>query len=93
MLVALQTWARYWHNIRSRLAVRADNLSTLSLVAKMQPNSAKLGLIARELAMDIAHTPFAPEVVTHLPGVAHVLADALSRLEDPKKRAPKSHNG
>ena len=45
----------------------------------------KLGLIARELAMDIAHTSFSPEVVEHLPSVANTLADALSRLEDPNK--------
>ena len=87
MVVALRVWQRYWQDTRSRLAVRSDNLATLALVAKMQPHSRKLGLLARELALDIAESSFAPEVVAHIPGIANGAADALSRIEDPLKRA------
>ena len=67
------------------LTVRADNLSTLALVAKMQPHSAQLGIIARELALDIASAAYAPDVVEHLPGIANTAADVLSRRLDPVK--------
>ena len=67
------------------LTVRADNLSTLALVAKMQPHSAQLGIIARELALDISSAAYAPDVVEHLPGIANTAADALSRKSDPHK--------
>ena len=58
MLTALRLWAQYRQRIRTRLAVRADNLSTLALVAKMQPHSPQLGFIARELALDISDSSF-----------------------------------
>ena len=67
------------------LTVRADNLSTLALVAQMQPHSAQLGIIARELALDISSAAYAPDVVEHLPGIANTAADALSRRLDPSK--------
>ena len=67
------------------LTVRSDNLSTLALVAKMQPHSPQLGVIARELALDVADAAYAPDVVQHLPGVANTCADALSRQHSPEK--------
>ncbi len=57
------------------------------MVAKMQPHSVQLGLLARELALDIADGAFAPEIVAHLPGIANATADSLSRLLDPLKKA------
>ena len=65
------------------LTVRSDNLSTLALVAKMQPHSAQLGVIAREMALDIAAAAYAPDICEHLPGVANAGSDALSRLHAP----------
>ena len=86
MLVALRTWTKFWIAGRVSLTVRADNLSTLALVAKMQPHSAQLGIIARELALDLASAAYAPDVVEHLPGVANVAADTLSRQFEPHKK-------
>ena len=69
------------------LAVRSDNRATLALVSKMQPHSANLGLVAREMALDIAAMSYSPDVVSHIPGVANVAADALSRRLEPGKVA------
>ena len=55
------------------------------MVAKMQPHSPQLGIIARELALDVASASYAPDVTEHLPGLANVAADALSRKHDPSK--------
>ena len=55
------------------------------MVAKMQPHSPQLGLIARELALDVASASYAPDVTVHLPGLANTAADALSRRHDPAK--------
>ena len=56
------------------------------MVCKMQPGSESLGIIARELALDIADSVYSPQLVTHVPGVANLAADALSRMYQPDKR-------
>ena len=86
MLVALRLWAPYWRTRRVILTVRSDNIATLSMVAKMQPHSPQLGIIARELALDVASASYAPDVTVHLPGLSNTAADALSRKHDPGKR-------
>ena len=57
-------------------------MGALTLLIKMRPSSAQQAVIARELALVTAKSAFPPEVV-HTPGVAHKLADALSRVHDP----------
>ena len=83
MVVALRVWQPLWADVRSRLAVRSDNLATLAMVAKMQPHSARLGIIAREMALDVAALSYCPYVIAHLPGIANRAADALSRMHQP----------
>ena len=85
MLVALRLWASRWAGNRVLLTVRSDNVATLSLVARMQPHSVQLGVIAREMALDIASASYAPDVAEHLPGVTNVAADVLSRRLDTTK--------
>ena len=41
-----------------------------------------MGIIARELALNMAQLSFQPEAV-HTPGLAHVVADLLSRVHAP----------
>ena len=41
-----------------------------------------MGVIARELALHLAKLSFQPEA-THTPGLAHVVADVLSRVHSP----------
>ena len=42
-----------------------------------------MGVIARELALHLAKLSFQPEA-THTPGLAHVVADVLSRVHSPQ---------
>ena len=63
--------------------MQTDNRATLALVAKMQPHSHILGIIAREMALDVAELAYAPDVINHVPGISNKTADILSRLYAP----------
>ena len=58
----------------------------LSLVVALRPKGAGLALIARELALCAAQSPYTPVVGAHAPGVANSFCDALSRIAMPDKR-------
>ncbi len=79
VLVALRLWAPLFREQRMSLQVRGDNVGALMLLIKMRPPSSQLAIIARELALCIATASFPPNVV-HTPGIAHKLADLLSRV-------------
>ena len=36
----------------------------------MQPNLKRLGIVAREMAVDIAAAAYSPDIVQHIPGVS-----------------------
>ena len=80
-------WAPHWKERRMRLCVRSDNNSALTMLIKMKSTGDGMGIIARELALDVAEALYEPQVGQHLPGTANVLADWLSRL-DSKGDAP-----
>ena len=88
LLVALRHWMPEWKNRRVQIAVRTDNVAALTMVCKMQPHSDRVGVVARELALDIAESSCAPEEEIHIPGIANKAADALSRLHQPGKTPP-----
>ena len=71
--------------VRLVLCIRTDNVAALTMVARMQPHSAQLSIIAREMALDISSACYTPDVVEHIPGVSNVAADCLSRLSQPDK--------
>ena len=62
------------------LHVLADNVAALTLLCKMQPHSERLGLIAREIALDVANSAFSPDDVSHIPGISNKGPDILSRM-------------
>ena len=64
------------------LKVRGDNVGALTLLVKMRPVNAKQAIIARELAVRLVELSFPPDAV-HTPGIAHVVADKLSRIFAP----------
>ena len=68
------------------MAVTGDSVAVLTAILKMKAKaSAKgLGIVARELALDVATPVYQPQVAKHTPGVAHKLADSLSRRYDPR---------
>ena len=82
VLVAVDIWTAHWSQARIVLKVRGDNVGALTLLVKMRPSSPKLAIIARELALRLVKLSFPPDAI-HTPGVAHVLADKLSRIHAP----------
>ena len=85
ILIALREWSEHWRSIRLILCIRTDNIAALKKVARMQPHSQQLAIIAREVALDIASAMYTPDIVEHVPGVSNIAADALSRINDPTK--------
>ena len=86
ILIALRLWVDPSSGVtrkRIQLTVKGDNTGALGLTNKLRPKGPKMAIIAREVALVLARLSFPPRV-HHTPGVAHVLADALSRvtLED-----------
>ena len=49
------------------------------MAVKLRPKGPRMALISREIALLLSKMSFPPRAV-HTPGVAHVLADRLSRL-------------
>ena len=83
ILVAIDIWACQWPQSRVVLKVRGDNVGALTLLIKMRPANAKQAIIARELALRLVELSFPPDAV-HTPGIAHIVADELSRVYAPK---------
>ena len=81
LLVALRTWSYHWSKSRCVVHVSSDNMSALYTVTKMQPSGPSLMVVAREFALDMADAVYDPQLVSHVPGVANLAADALSRIE------------
>ena len=82
ILVAMRTWSHIHDSQKFKLQVQGDNVGALSLLLKMRPSSVQQAIIARELALVVVNYSFPPTVI-HTPGLAHVVADGLSRLFDP----------
>ena len=82
VLVAIDIWSEHWQKSRIVLKVKADNVSALTLLIQMRPGSPKIAIIARELALRLVELSFPPDAL-HTPGVAHVIADRLSRVYAP----------
>ena len=79
VVCALRLWAEKWAQRRIHLRVTGDSVSALTMVVKMNAKGVGTALLARELALDVAEALYEPLVCTHIPGVANVLADFLSR--------------
>ena len=79
VLVALRCWSQWWMDKRVRLTVRGDNVAALQLILQLKAAGSGTSLIARELALDVALSTYTPAVAEHIPGLANVTADKLSR--------------
>ena len=78
-------WRREWTERRLTLRVRGDSVAMLTVVLKLKAaTNAALGIIAREIALDLAESPFPPDIrASHLPGITNVVANVLSRRYSP----------
>ena len=82
VLVAVDIWTHLWKQSRIILKVWGDNVGALTLVVKMRPPTPTIAIVARELALRLVELSFPPDA-EHTPGVAHVIADRLSRVHAP----------
>ncbi len=71
------------------IRLRSDNIGTLHIMSNMQTSSKIITAVAREVAFDISMALCAPIILEHIPGVANVSADYLSRIKDPAKKLRK----
>ena len=79
--LAILVAARIWLPGSRLLArVKSDSLSAIRSVVKLASRSPALNLIARELALDSVLGLYTVGVAEHIPGIANVLPDDLSRL-------------
>jgi len=82
-LVALRLWRQLWGRQSLTLRVCGDSMTMLSLIVNLRPSTPQLALIGREIAMEYAQAVFVPVLAEHIPGVANVTADKLSRWHQP----------
>ena len=66
------------------MSLKSDSKSALSIAARLN-TSKNANQIGGEIAYLYTEAAYQPRYVTHVPGVANVMADALSRLTDPTK--------
>jgi hypothetical protein len=83
VLVALRAWKSRWVHQRVVLRVKSDNISALVMCLKLKTSGYGTGIIARELALDIACSEYRPQIAEHVPGIDNVIADPLSRKLQP----------
>jgi hypothetical protein len=83
VLVALRAWKTRWVHKRVFVKVKSDSISALVLTFKLKTSGAGAGIVAREIALDVASSEYRPHAVAHIPGVENITADALSRKFDP----------
>ena len=83
VLVALRCWKHRWKGRPILLKVKSDSISALVLTLNLKTRGKGAGIVARELALDVAASEYAPHIAEHIPGVDNILADALSRRFEP----------
>ena len=83
ILVAVRLWLPTCSE-RVQLRFRSDNVGALSMIVKMRPKTSLQAIVARELALAFSTFSFPPSAY-HTPGVSHIIADKLSRFDDPSQ--------
>ena len=76
-LVALRLWTGEWKLARTTLAIESDSITTLTLVMFCRAQGVTVGLLSREIALDIAECESRPVLADRIAGGANITADAL----------------
>ena len=79
ILVALRAWSDRWKGQRVLIRVQSDSISALILSLDLKTRGKGAGIIAREVALDIAQAEYAPHIAEHVSGEDNVISDMLSR--------------
>ena len=58
-------------------------MAALTITLKLKTSGKGPGIVAREMALDIAQACYAPFVSEHVPGTANDICDSLSRKFQP----------
>jgi hypothetical protein len=82
LLVAIRAWRTEEHS-GAMVVIQSDSLSALSAIAKQGSTSSSVSRVLHELALDDADMDSGLTQLTHIPGLANVWPDALSRLWEP----------
>ena len=85
MLVAFRLWACRWQDTRPTIHVKSDSVSALIMILDLRTKGSATGVIAREIALDVAQSTYQPNIVEHIGGNTNVVADALSRQYSPER--------
>ena len=87
VLVGMRAWMRFWKDRRCTPALKGDNKTALNMALTLRGAAGPVKKIARELSFTYSQCSFEPRTATHIPGVANVVSDSLSRKSDPAHRA------
>ena len=87
--LAIPVALRAWESVRTAATVemRSDWVGALRTAFKLSSSHPGLCSIAQELALDLADDIYSVRVLTHTPGVANLMRDALSRRYAPEPKA------
>ena len=83
LLVALRLWLPSTDR-RLSTRIKSDNVGALRTLLKLTSPSQAMGVVAREVALDVAAGNYQITELEHVPGVTNVVADALSRMWSPE---------
>ena len=85
LLIALRSWCTILQARRSRICFRSDAKAALGATEKLRSaRSPAIDRIMAEISLVLASMNYEVEIDTaHIPGVENILADALSRLDEP----------
>ena len=88
VLISLRQWVTDARRVHLRLV--GDNVGALTLALKLRPKGRQMAILAREIALVLSDmaSPIKP---IHIPGIAHVLADQLSRLHEDENQSILQH--
>ena len=86
------THSRFWSCWRVSFRVRGVSITAstivsitaLTIVLEAISPGQSVGLVARDLALEFSEAVYAPNVVTHIPGISNKLAGAFSRFSEPQ---------
>ena len=90
LLVALRVWRDTWSRKRVIFETVGDSISALTVASAPKTSGKGASIVACEIALEYADMSFAPSIVKHIPGVANVQADLLSRRFDPRYKSKRS---
>ena len=93
LLVACRLWLPRFEG-KARVHCKSDSLALLLSLVKGRAKAPDLAVVSREFSIDMARDKYRLHLLTHIPGITNIEADALSRVYAPNPPVlPKSLEG